>query len=382
MSSPSPSADLFGAVIAPPLSVSNVDLPALAEEGGAAFAALLQSWTHACGCGVNPVNAADLDTVALRAEALLDVIGEAQARRILAGRGSSAHRAAALPSPSPADAGALARQRGALAACCAALRVARPATGETPRQTLARLRAAAEEMAAPKPKPQAAPTAIAASSSAAATSCPSSARLLTAASLDSSELATLSSVAQALNRDYATRRAMLLKRLDVLTTTFVQAPRAADRREEMLKAVRKLTAALPPPASFTAADALAADHSLLELQRVAPLGVGDASVKRVRIGRVPDRGGRAGEVAPMATESYMQQERMRDGKSGGKGGKGGGGGRGGGGGGKGGGRGKGGGGGRGGGATNERVVHIEPSSGGGGDGGGDGNPREKGGRGR
>ena len=169
---------------------------------------------------------------------------------------------------------------------------------------------------------------------------------------------------------------MLLKRLEVLIATFGWSERAAARKDEMHAAVRRIVDSLPPPAAFTAADAFLADAALLELQRAAPLAEADASVKKVRIGAVPDRGGRAGDTY-YSTETFVVQEYSRH--SGGKGGKGGGGkgGGGGGGGSKGGAGGKGGGGGKGfgrgkgggggggasgGGGSSERIVVIERSA--------------------
>ena len=366
----SPSEDLASVVLAPPLTGAS-NLAALAEAGGAPYDALLRSWRSALSIDWPPPLQ---NTVALRVEALLALIAEAQARRILAGR-----LAPTGGQPQATDAGALARQRGALAACCAALRVARPAAGEEPRQTVMRLRAAAKPAASasvpsptapPDPPPEPPPPPLPASSVSADGSSP----LLSRASLSEEELATLTRIADALALDYATRRAMLLKRLDVLTATFGSSGRAAERKEEMMARVASLVAALPPPAHFSADDAFTADATLLEMQRAAPLGTADASVKKVRIGQVPDRGGRASETF-FGTESYVQQERTRDvqasGKGGGKGGgkgrrgdgKGGGGrgvkGGGGGGGGAGGGGGGGGGGAGGGGGRVERVVTIE-----------------------
>ena len=141
----------------------------------------------------------------------------------------------------------------------------------------------------------------------------------------------------------------------------------------MLAHVATLMASLPDATSFTPADAFAADASLLELQRAVPLGTSDAPIKKVRMGAVPDRGGRP-QDAFYGRQTFVEQAREREahasgkGGGGGKGGAGGKGGRGKGGGGGGGGGKGGGGGGRGGhgggkGAPGrgERIVTIEPS---------------------
>ena len=322
------SADLAESCLPPTLPAISDDLAALAENGGAPFEAVLRSWRGALG--LSAASSSSCDTVPLRVEAALDLIGEAQARHILAGRSA----AALAP---PADPGAIARQRGALAACCASLRTARPAQHETPRQTLARLRAAAGSCtpsAASIPQAAAAPpTAAATATGAHAAVSASSPPLLSSDTLSApADVATLNRIAEALAADYATRRAMLLKRLDVLVATFMHSERASDRKGEMLAAVQAVRSRLPPPPRFSADDVFRADESLLELQQVAKAST-SAGVRRMLIGSVPDRGGRTGNEgaadahAPYRSETFVQQERQREqnergGKGQGKGGKG------------------------------------------------------------
>ena len=274
-------------------------LPHIAMEGGAPFASLANDWAHALD-----MSAASLpqSTVAERVETVYTLVGEAQARRIIAGR------RAAVQQPEPSHGGA-ARLRGALAACCAALRVDRIASGEEPLVTLARLRAAAESLGA-------------AESNATANVCPAevataqptntSEVLVSAASaaaLSAEERAVLAQVADGLQRDYATRREMLLKRLDVLIQTFGWSERAKARADEMAAAVARARAALPPPLVISFESALRADRSLLELQRAPSLSCAD-SVKKVRIGNVPDRGGRVSAQTPVAPQTYATSERL------------------------------------------------------------------------
>ena len=367
--------DLGTLTLPPPLNTIDAgELPGRVADGGERFASLVNGWARALG---EPAPSLP-NTPQERAELVGSLVAEGQARRILAGSRAQSSQQQAVPN----DGGAAARLRGALVACCAALRVDRPASGESPQQTIARLRKAAEEQ---QTLTAASTTTLMPTVPAATVSTVSA--LLGPVELDEADMTILTQVAEALRADYATRRAMLLKRLDVMIATFTLSDRAAPRRDELLAAVDQLRRAIPPAATFTAADALSADSSLLELQRATPLH-GDASVKKVRIGRVPDRGGRAQE-AYYATETFVEQvshdtathvhvhvfgdlladllvdqaiARTEQAKGGGKGrgGKGGGGGgKGGGGkGGGGGGRGKGGGGGGGGGGSG-RVVVIE-----------------------
>ena len=78
--------DVADVAIPPPLADSPAplpDLPTLVEAGGAAYAALLDRWRMQLG--VEGAPAISL-TLPLRAEAILTLLAEAQARRILAGR--------------------------------------------------------------------------------------------------------------------------------------------------------------------------------------------------------------------------------------------------------------------------------------------------------
>ena len=338
--------ELDETVIPPPLDAScssALELHSITEAGGKAYFELLSTW-KTCLFGSKTPPDDDLSTAtpaqlassrALRVEAVLNLVAEAQARRVLDGRRASS-AADANPAAARATA-ALGRQQGALSSCCAALGIARPARGEAALETVARLREAAAAAASP-----------AGSSSQSAPSAAAARPLLTASSLMEAELATLEKVAAVLTSEYETRRAMLLKRLDVLISTFRCSSRLEgddERKAEMLSSVGKLIEGLPPPARLRAADAFKADASLLELQlpvRIGARGTGAdggsaaaSAVKKVLIGKVPDRGGRTGEAyAPM--QSFTQQQREREGRGGGGGGGGGGGkGRGGGGGGKG-----------------------------------------------
>ena len=199
------SADLTGLVLPPPLDGESAEgLEALVEAGGAGFDALLHRWRTLLRVQHSPVE----PSAARRSEAVLSLVAEAQARRILAGRGGE------RPMTPPPDPGALARQRGALAACCAALRIPRLAAGESAARTVARLRAASEASpSAAVPPPASALPAVAATETAASST--SAAPLLSSASLSAEEHATLARVADALAVEYSMRHAMLLKRLEV-----------------------------------------------------------------------------------------------------------------------------------------------------------------------
>jgi len=238
--------------------------------------------------------------------------------------------AAAVPTPAAHESAQAAQLRGVLKALCATLRIPPPDGSESLDRTLKRLVGAAKELPRPTPAAPAAPAAPPAAPPAVppvplpagpAADPPAEKRLLDGArSLDAAQRAQLDRVAAELASDYATRRAVLLKRLDVLIASFRHSERAD--AAELDAQVRTRLASLPPPPSLSAADAFKAGDGLLELQRARPLGGSDAAVKKVLIGRVPDRGGRA-DQQHFAKQSFRDQVFERD-----RGGRGGGGGRG------------------------------------------------------
>ena len=244
-----------------------------------------------------------------RLSLLGELLSELQAECLLSGVAPTPIRA---PAPVPA------RLRGALGALSASLRAGPVAQGEAPADTLRRLEAAARAL-----QSAAAPPAAAASPAPAAAPLPpaTGTPLIAADALGAAQLEALNRVNQALREEYAMRREMLLKRLDVLADSFSWSERAKEQRGEMEAALAARRAALPPPSTIEPRDAFGATADLLELQRAAALSEG-ASVKKVRIGKVPDRGGRADETF-FRRESFPQQaagERRGGGGGGGGGG--------------------------------------------------------------
>ena len=117
--------------------------------------------------------------------------------------------------------------------------------------------------------------------------------LIAADALGAARLEALDRVNQAL-REVRVRREMLLKQLDVLADSFSWSERAEQRGEtEAALAARR--AALPPPSTIEPRDALAPPPTCSSCARALSEG---ASVKKVRIGKVPDRGGRRDPFPP------------------------------------------------------------------------------------
>ena len=112
----------------------------------------------------------------------------------------------------------------------------------------------------------------------------------------------------------------------------MESPRAAEQRAEMKRAIDAKLQAMPPPQRIEPTDAFSG-ASVSAAARLLTKGGGPAcgdqgaAIKKVLIGRVPDRGGRAYETF-FGTETFSQQAKQhmtqqRSGKGGGKGGGGG-----------------------------------------------------------
>ena len=118
------------------------ELHAIIVDGGAPFTKLAAQWRNALGPDVLHLSdEPSLDTARGRSSLLMLLSSQAQAVSILRGRAGqpTAQQQPTVPPQAVSD-GALLRQRGALKACCAALRVAPPADAESPIATLQRLR--------------------------------------------------------------------------------------------------------------------------------------------------------------------------------------------------------------------------------------------------
>ena len=168
-------------------------------------------------------------------------------------------------------------------------------------------------------------------------------------------LASISEIHTALRDTYAVRRAMLLQRLDVTIQSFLWSRKAEGREGEITSAISsKRKALIPAPARITPIDAFEAPVFLAQwlCQKVTGdvsstsdggKGIGEQksetfsfgvqkrnALKSVRIGAVPDRGGRVDEMKAPKPEMPSWQKRgekkkEEEGGSGnGSGGKGGG----------------------------------------------------------
>ena len=243
--------ELSGLSIPPQLAGSNInkDVASLVATGGDPYDVLVARWRAALSL---PATAARPATPGARAEEVLTLVGEAQARQIVSAR-------------QVADSGEVARLRGALTACCAALRIERPTSGELPQETVARLRRAAEQLSSNTPKsdssgPGGGPIACASSIETAEAN-GGGMLAASAGELTEEDMETLAQVAEALRAYYETRLAMLLKRLDVLISTFAWSGLAESRRRQRSAfPARTQAQAIPLTARAAASHPPAASH--------------------------------------------------------------------------------------------------------------------------
>ena len=125
--------------------------------------------------------------------------------------------------------------------------------------------------------------------------------------------------------DFTLRRKMLCKRLDVTIDSFLWGEAAQGKEGEIVAAIKQHRSHLVESAHFyKPEDAFGAPVSLMyeHMKKVNDRGsIGDNIVKKIIIGKVPDRGGRAHEMRP--SMPVFRPERI--GRGGGGGGRGGGG---------------------------------------------------------
>ncbi|XP_052436376.1 protein FAM98A isoform X1 [Carassius gibelio] len=145
----------------------------------------------------------------------------------------------------------------------------------------------------------------------------------------------IEAINQALVNEYDVRRKMLLKRLDVTVQSFGWSERAKTHADKLSKVYQPLRAALATNTRVSVAHLFAARADLSKILRTSSGHIREktaCAINKVRMGRVPDRGGRPNEIEAPPPEMPTWQKRQ-DGPQGGGGGQyysGGGGGRGGG----------------------------------------------------
>ena len=111
----------------------------------------------------------------------------------------------------------------------------------------------------------------------------------------------LRDVNKALARDYKLRRRVLIRRLDVTLQGFSRGLKNGAKEEDMKRALLPLRSKLTEnPATIRTDDAFNAPKDLIQgmMSKVAHSGGVPSAIRVVRMGSVPDRGGRADEMRP------------------------------------------------------------------------------------
>jgi len=113
------------------------------------------------------------------------------------------------------------------------------------------------------------------------------------------QLQLVGEIVPALAAEYATRRRVLLKRLDVTLQTFLWGSRAAPHAAELRRRALQRRERMEHSAHYTLGDALAARSHLLEVSAVSTRRCSSALKRQVLDGgvAVPDRGGRVGDAS-------------------------------------------------------------------------------------
>ncbi|KAM3606659.1 uncharacterized protein V6R79_020767 [Siganus canaliculatus] len=143
----------------------------------------------------------------------------------------------------------------------------------------------------------------------------------------------IEAINQALVNEYAVRRKMLLKRLDVTVQSFGWSPRAKNCAEKLAKVYQPLRSALSNQSQISVSHLLAVRQDFSKILRTSSGKIREktaCAINKVLMGRVPDRGGRPCEIEPPPPEMPSWQKRQDAPQGGGHyGGSGNGGGRGG-----------------------------------------------------
>lgn len=133
----------------------------------------------------------------------------------------------------------------------------------------------------------------------------------------------IEAINEALVAEYSTRRSMLLKRLDVTIASFGWSDRAKSKFEEIAQVYQKQRHRLSSESTVSIAHLIAAREDLSQMSKTVSGETRHAcAINRVRMGRVPDRGGRTNEIEAPPPEMPSWQKRQDDGGRGGHRGRG------------------------------------------------------------
>ncbi|KAK7074807.1 Protein fam98a [Halocaridina rubra] len=130
----------------------------------------------------------------------------------------------------------------------------------------------------------------------------------------------LNQMQEEMHKEYAMRRQMMIKRLDVTVQSFQWSDKAKMRENDLTKAFRTRRDQLTEEPNVSLGDMLAAREDLAVLEKTSSALVRKQTktpLNKIIIGRVPDRGGRANELEPPPPEMPSWTQRQPDGGRGG-----------------------------------------------------------------
>lgn len=140
--------------------------------------------------------------------------------------------------------------------------------------------------------------------------------------LSEAESEALRNVDEALRREYRVRREMLIRRAEATTSSFLWSPRVESRKGELQQEVESSIARMSKEPSVNADEEVKRAKRAQVAFAARKTSTGEAgrlnsSVKSVRIGAVPDRGGRT-DITRKGSMPAFQSRRPGSGRSGGK----------------------------------------------------------------
>nr|XP_039268583.1 protein FAM98A-like [Styela clava] len=120
----------------------------------------------------------------------------------------------------------------------------------------------------------------------------------------------------ALQKEYETRRSMLLKRLDVTINSFNWSERAKSNLDNVAKAYQEKRFQLKAESNIAVANLLAARDDISIISKtVSGTARQKCAINKVTMGHVPDRGGRTDEISAPLPEMPSWQKRKDGGQS-------------------------------------------------------------------
>jgi len=130
---------------------------------------------------------------------------------------------------------------------------------------------------------------------------------------DSAYWKQMTEINEALTSEYKLRRSMLLKRVDVTISSFTWSDQAKAKLDDIAEVYQKIRHTLSATPKVTIASLLAAREDIYQILKTSSGTTRhQCAINKVKIGKVPDRGGRPDECEPPPPEMPSWQKRQPD----------------------------------------------------------------------